>query len=248
MPAVPPAHAEPPRAVQTRWQACLFRLKASVHQLCRALRDRRDKLGKHSCGHRLVDLPVTGQWVSALRAGEGLSARELEWQEGKVRNLTLAAAALDGIEVPAEAVWSFWRQLGRATRSRGFAEGRELREGCIIPQIGGGLCQLSGAIYNAALEAGLEIVERHAHSHAGIGSLARLGRDATVFWNYVDLRLRASQPWRMEVAVGATHLEVRIRCPEQRPRTVPAETPVSTSASPLNSCASCGVSSCHRSE
>ncbi len=248
MHTIPQHPLDPSRAVPTRWQSCVFRAKAAVHQACRALQDWRCELRQHSRGQLLAGMAVTGQWTSELRAGDGLPARELELQEGKVRNLTLAATVLDGLEVPAGEVWSFWRQLGRATRSRGFAEGRELREGCIIPQIGGGLCQLSGAIYNAALEAGLEIVERHAHSHAGIGSLARLGRDATVFWNYVDLRLRASQPWRLEVAVGATHLEVRIRCPEQRPRTAAATDAVNVSASPLNSCATCGVGSCHRSE
>src|SRR6185312_11924849 len=115
---------------------------------------------------------------------------EQRLQLGKVQNLRAAAALLDGLEIPAGAPWSFWRQLGRTTERRGFAVGRELREGCLIPTLGGGLCQLSGAIYNAALEAGLEIVERHRHSHPGVGNLAAVGRDATVVWSYVDLRLR----------------------------------------------------------
>jgi hypothetical protein len=236
------------RAVPTRWQAVVFRVKAWLHQLRRFLQDRRGGLSRHGKSDRLTGLPVMGCWTSELRSHEVLPARELELQEGKVRNLTLAATLLDGVEVPAGAVWSFWMQLGRATRRRGFAEGRELREGCIIPQIGGGLCQLSGALYNAALEAGLEIVERHAHSHPGVGSLARIGRDATVFWNYVDLRFRSPQPWRLEVAIGATHLEVRIRCAEKGTQAPLPVEPLREAVQPLNSCATCGVGSCHRSE
>ena len=51
----------------------------------------------------------------------------------------------------------------------------------MMPAIGGGLCQLSNALYDVALRAGCEIVERHAHSHprAGIGRWPS-GRDATV--------------------------------------------------------------------
>ena len=68
--------------------------------------------------------------------------------------------------------------------------GRELREGCLVPSIGGGLCQLSNALYDAALRAGLQVVERHRHTQVVPGSLAESDRDATVFWNYRDLRLR----------------------------------------------------------
>ena len=96
--------------------------------------------------------------------------------------------------VPAGETFSFWKQVGRATRRRGFVAGRELREGCLVANIGGGLCQLSNALYEAALAAGFEIVERHAHSRRVPGSRAALQRDATVFWNYVDLRFRARAP------------------------------------------------------
>lgn len=110
--------------------------------------------------------------------------------EGKIRNLRIALARLDGAVVPAGGTFSFWRQLGRASRRAGYVEGRELREGCIIPSVGGGICQLSNALYAAALVAGCDIVERHAHSQIVPGSMAARDRDATVFWNYVDLRFR----------------------------------------------------------
>ena len=84
--------------------------------------------------------------------------------EGKIENLRRAVPRIDGIELRPGDVFSFWAQVGRASRWRGFRRGRELREGCLVPSIGGGLCQLSNALYDAALKAGLEIVERHAHT------------------------------------------------------------------------------------
>lgn len=129
--------------------------------------------------------------------------------EGKIHNLRVALARLDGAVVPAGGTFSFWRQLGRASRRAGYVEGRELREGCIIPSVGGGICQLSNALYAAALDAGCDIVERHAHSQIVPGSMASRGRDATVFWNYVDLRFRPKFDLTIRCELDRDRLVVR---------------------------------------
>lgn len=236
-------HDAPPEP--TRWSSLVFLAKAKAHQVLRSLQNMREPVRRHPQGQTLAEMPVIAQWQSDLWR-DGNSPRERQLQLGKVQNLRIAARELNGIEVPAGAVWSFWRHLGRTTGAKGYAEGRELREGCLIPQRGGGLCQLSGAIYNAALDAGLEIVERHAHTNASVGSLARIGRDATVFWNYVDLRLYAPAAWRMEVSLSETQLQVRIRCAQPLPRGELAAAP-SSPAGVINTCATCGIGSCFRS-
>jgi len=121
------------------------------------------------------------------------SAMEASLQLGKVQNLRKACKTLHRVLVPAGEVFSFWMQLGRATRRSGYVLGRELRQGCLIPTIGGGLCQLSNALYDLALRCDCEIVERHPHTSIVPGSAAEHGRDATVFWNYVDFRFRPRQ-------------------------------------------------------
>ena len=40
--------------------------------------------------------------------------------------------------------------LGRITARKGFVLGREIREGCVVPTVGGGICQLSNALATAA--------------------------------------------------------------------------------------------------
>ena len=148
---------------------------------------------------------------------------------GKVHNLRRAVPAFHAIEVPAHATFSFWQQLGRATAARGFVWGREVREGCVTPAIAGGICQLSNAIYTAALQAGLTVRERHGHTarveqaeHSGL-------HDATVLWKHIDLRLAAEQAWRLEVHMDAEQLHVAIRSAQPltgtaapTPRTTPA--------------------------
>lgn len=240
----------PREALPSRGAAFLFSLKAACFQAQRGWRDLTiDGPRRHPKGDKLGTAPIVGTQSSDIWFETNV-ASEKRLQFGKVQNLRVSAAAFQGTEVPANQVWSFWRQLGRTTAGKGFAVGRELREGCLIPTLGGGLCQLSGAIYNAALEAGLEIVERHAHSHPGVGNLAAVGRDATVFWNYVDLRLRAPFPWRLEVELRSTRLTVRIRSTKKEVPSRPAATrggrSALTTAPQPGSCASCGVAACFR--
>ena len=81
----------------------------------------------------------------------------------------------------------------------------------MIASVGGGLCQLSNALYDAALKAGCDIVERHAHSRRIEGSMAAQGRDATIFWNYVDLRFRPPVDCQLQVALDRDELKVTLR-------------------------------------
>jgi hypothetical protein len=128
---------------------------------------------------------------------------ELQYELGKVANLRAAIQSLDEIVVPAGEVFSFWKQVGRATSRRGFVRGRMLQGGCVVPAIGGGLCQLSNALYELALASDCEIVERHPHSVRLPGMPLH---DATVAWNYVDLRFRPRSRLRIEIKLTSSEL------------------------------------------
>src|SRR5262249_41959133 len=155
-------------------------------------------------GHALTRARVLAE--SSTPLSSSCDQREAPLVAGKIQNLRIAIRAIDSLEVPANQMFSFWGHIGRPTRRKGYARGRELRQGCLIPTIGGGLCQLSNALYQCALESGFEIVERHAHSQVVPGSAAELGMDATVFWNYVDLRFKSSAPFRIEASLAGGRL------------------------------------------
>ena len=70
---------------------------------------------------------------------------------GKIENIRIAAKKLNGLEINANEVFSFWQHIGNPNFGKGYVIGREIREGCIVPTIAGGLCQLSNALYDAAL-------------------------------------------------------------------------------------------------
>lgn len=201
--------SDPHDRYPTRRQALVFGFKAMVLRWLRRLNNWRRPVVRY---RPVFPTPQRGRLIAEVSSplwSDGTPAERV-LQLGKVENLRRAAHALDGIQVPAGAVMSFWRQVGKPSRRRGFAAGRELRQGCIIPTIGGGLCQITNGLYQAAVQAGLQIVERHAHTQVVPGSQAALGQDATVFWNYLDLRLAAPFSWRIDIVLSADALTVKI--------------------------------------
>ena len=140
-------------------------------------------------------LPQRHAWTQVIH--------ETPTAEAKRHNLRLAADALQRTCIAPGEVFSFARIVGPPITSRGYRAGRTLLGGEVAASIGGGLCQLSGLLYVAALECGLEIVERHPHSldiYTDATRFAPLGADATVVYGHRDLRFRNT----LEVPVGFT--------------------------------------------
>jgi hypothetical protein len=173
------------------------------------------------------------------------STVENSLQFGKVQNLRKACLRLHLVEISGGQTFSFWKQVGRAKRSNGYARGRELRQGCLIPSVGGGLCQLSNSLYDLALQCDCEIVERHAHSAVVPGSAAEQGLDATVFWNYVDFRFRPRQNILITAVLTRDELILRF-WGKQRLITVGNHQSAIHQTSSINTCTDCGVSECFR--
>jgi vancomycin resistance protein VanW len=117
----------------------------------------------------------------------------LEMAAGKIENLRLAAAALDGVTVLPGEVVSFWYLVGAPEASRGFQRGMELRSGCVVPSVGGGICQIAGALFEVALRAGFRILEHHPHSLELAPEPDRIrpfGSAAAVLYPYRDVRAK----------------------------------------------------------
>jgi glycosyltransferase involved in cell wall biosynthesis len=163
---------------------------------------------------------------------------------GKIENLRIVSRKLHSVEIPANAIFSFWKHVGYPGSRQGFVEGREVREGCLIATRGGGLCQISNALYDSALKAGFEILERHKHTKVIEGSLAEKDRDATVKWNYVDLRFRSKHPFRIEIEMTTDKLIAVIKS-EFKNEEASSNIPKALS-SKLNDCFSCGNTSCFK--
>ena len=104
---------------------------------------------------------------------------------GRLHNVELVADLIDGALVAPGARFSFNETTGERNAAKGFEEAPVIINGELENGIGGGVCQVSTTVFNAAFEAGLSIEKRT--NHALYISHYPLGRDATV--NYPDLDL-----------------------------------------------------------
>jgi len=133
----------------------------------------------------------------------------------KMRNLNRAQDFLSGVVVYPGETFSFWRLIGAPTQKRGFTPARTLIGGFISESEGGGLCQVSGIFYEAALRLELKIIERHAHSvdiYREDERFTPLGLDAAVVYGYKDLRFRNNSAYTyafaLSLADSSLHLTI----------------------------------------
>lgn len=79
-------------------------------------------------------------------------------------NIKLAASAINGFFLDVGAEFSFNETVGERSREKGYKQAKIIYNGKFTDGIGGGVCQVSTTLYNAALLAGLKITEFHPHS------------------------------------------------------------------------------------
>lgn len=103
-------------------------------------------------------------------------------------NIILAAEAVNNTVIWPDEVFSFNETVGPRTPERGYEPAPVILMGANNYDYGGGVCQVSSTVYNAALAAKLQIVERHPHSKPV--HYVPIGRDATVAYGGFDLRIR----------------------------------------------------------
>ena len=106
----------------------------------------------------------------------------------RTHNLRLVTQRLNGALIAPGDTFSFNDWVGERKESDGFREAIVYKEGKMVKDTGGGLCQVSSTLYNVALLAGLPIVERSRHSLTV--NYVPLGRDATIYWGQHDLRFK----------------------------------------------------------
>lgn len=115
----------------------------------------------------------------------------------RIHNVALAAAKLNGILVKPGETFSFNDAVGDISNVTGFLPAYIIKEGRTVLGDGGGVCQVSTTLFRAALNAGLPIVERHAHDYRvhyyeEVGE--KPGLDATVFAPSFDLKFKNNTP------------------------------------------------------
>lgn len=109
-------------------------------------------------------------------------------------NIDLMCKAVDGFVLQPGETLSLNELVGQRTLEKGFTIAPAIVDGQLTDDVGGGICQLAGTLYNAALLADMEIVERVHHTWPS--DYLPIGLDATLNWNNKDLKIknRSSYP------------------------------------------------------
>lgn len=110
----------------------------------------------------------------------------------RIYNVTLAASRINGALIAPGDVFSFDKTLGDVSSFTGYQQAYVIQNGKTVLGDGGGVCQVSTTLFRAALNAGLPIVERHAHAYRVeyYEEDGPPGIDATVYVPTVDLKFK----------------------------------------------------------
>jgi vancomycin resistance protein YoaR len=114
----------------------------------------------------------------------------------RIHNIQLASSKINGLLVAPGETFSFNSSLGEVSKETGFEEAYIIKEGRTVLGDGGGVCQVSTTLFRAILNAGLPIIERHAHAYR-VGYYEQnspVGLDATVFDPTADLKFKNDTP------------------------------------------------------
>lgn len=116
-------------------------------------------------------------------------------------NIRLAARKISGTTINGGETFSFNGVVGARTEASGFKPAKIIEDGKFVLGYGGGVCQVSTTVYNAALLSGLEIVEFHPHSLQV--AYVSPSRDAMVSGSHFDLKFNNNR---------LTPIYVRVNC------------------------------------
>ncbi len=104
-------------------------------------------------------------------------------------NMALALSHVNGTILQPGQTFSYNDTIGDSTDpDAGWKTAGGLMGGLSVQVYGGGICQGSTTLYNAALLAGMEIIERDCHSTPS--SYCPIGLDATVDYGNIDFQFR----------------------------------------------------------
>ncbi|HHX73018.1 MAG TPA: hypothetical protein GX701_08875 [Clostridiales bacterium] len=153
---------------------------------------------------------VLGESVTKLNPAEVNRTANVRLSAEKAHDVVL----LPGNE------FSFNNIVGQRTEARGFKPAKVFAQGEVVDDIGGGICQVSSALYVATLTADLEVTERKTHAFAV--SYVPIGQDATVQWGYLDYRFvnNTSMPVRIYAVLEGDTLTVQILGTKENPARV----------------------------
>ena len=118
--------------------------------------------------------------------------------KNRITNIKITCSRISDTIVNANEEFSFCKVVGQPSSADGYKEAHAFVDGELVNAIGGGNCQVSTTIYNAAKKIdGVEITERHEHGKE-VGYI-EMGKDATVAYDYLDLKFENNNDFDLKL-------------------------------------------------
>lgn len=117
------------------------------------------------------------------------------------QNISIATNSVNGTVLMPGETFSYNETLGQRTTAKGYREAGAYVNGQLSNEVGGGICQVSSTLYNAALLTNLEIVARTNHSFES--SYVPAGQDATVSWRSPDFQFKNNREYPIKIVASA---------------------------------------------
>ena len=114
-------------------------------------------------------------------------------------NLQLASDKINGTVLSPNSTFSYNKVVGERSIAAGYKEAKVYSNGQVVDGIGGGICQVSSTLYNAAIFANLDITERY--NHQFVCSYVPAGRDATVVYGAKDLKFKNNRSYPIKIFI-----------------------------------------------
>jgi len=117
--------------------------------------------------------------------------------EARANNIKISSNSVNGTILEPGEIFSFNKAVGPTIESRGYQAAVIFVDGQEKKGFGGGVCQTSSTIYNAAQMAGLEITERHPHSKKVhyVGD----NQDAATSYGVIDLKFKNTKNFPVKI-------------------------------------------------
>lgn len=138
----------------------------------------------------------------------------LDSRENRVNNIDISITAIDKKILNPGEQFSFNEIVGQRTESKGYEKAPIIVGKHKEMATGGGVCQLSTTLFNAADSAGLNITERHVHSKS-IGYVPN-GKDATISYGSKDLKFTNNRQFQIMIRAEEQDGEVHAWIIEKR--------------------------------
>ncbi len=159
--------------------------------------------------------------TNMIRHGPGI---DLALQKNKAINIRLAGSTFNRMIIRPGEIFSFWKNVGRPTRRKGYRDGRIIKNGQLTAGPAGGLCNLANILHLLVLNSPMTVTEFHTHSDALApeeGPRKPFSSGTSVSYNNIDFRFlnNTDQSFQIVLQFQGEVIRAQLRCEHDFPFT-----------------------------